>query len=71
MTESGIRRLKGIIRAFGETQADLAREIGVSLSRLNAKLNGTGGAEFSLGEIAAIKRHYRLTSEEVDNIFFG
>lgn len=71
MTDKGRLRLKAKIREFGETQADLASAIGVSLSRLNAKLNCTGGAEFGLGEIAAIKRHYHLTAEEVDLIFFN
>ncbi len=62
--------LKGEIRAKAMTQDDLARRIGVSLSRFNAKLNGTGGAEFSLGEVRSIKFVLGLSAEQVDCIFF-
>ena len=48
--------LKGRLREKAMTQADLAPQVGLSLSRFNAKLNETGGAEFSLGEVRAIKR---------------
>ena len=58
------------MKLHGETQEDLAKWIGISLSRLNAKLNGTGGAEFSQTEIARIKEKYNLTDEEVILIFF-
>lgn len=63
-------RLKGEIRAQGMTQETVAAQIGISLSRFNAKLNSTGGAEFSLGEVQAIKRFLRLSSTQVDDIFF-
>ena len=62
--------LKGEIRAKSLTQKDVAAGIGVSLSRFNAKLNNSGGAEFSLGEIRAIKQLLQLSSESVDRIFF-
>lgn len=62
--------LKGEIRAKAMTQEDVARNIGVSLSRFNAKLNNTNGAEFSLGEVRAIKDLLGLTSDKVDLIFF-
>ena len=62
--------LKGEIRAKAMTQEDVARNIGVSLSRFNAKLNNTNGAEFSLGEVRAIKDLLGLTSYKVDLIFF-
>lgn len=70
MTEKGRLRLKAKIAERGETQAELAAAIGISLSRLNAKLNRKNGAEFNQGEIAAVKRHFSLTAEEVDAIFF-
>lgn len=63
--------LKGEIRAKAMTQNDVAREIGISLSRLNAKINNAGGAEFSLGEIRSIKILLGLSAESVDNIFFS
>lgn len=62
--------LKGEIRARSMTQEDVASKIGVSLSRFNAKLNNTGGAEFSLGEVRAIKSLLCLDSDAVDTIFF-
>lgn len=58
------------MKLFGDTQETLANFIGVSLSRFNAKLNGTDGAEFTQGEIAKIKEKYNLTDEEVILIFF-
>ncbi len=63
--------LKGEIRGKNMTQAAVAGEIGISLSRFNAKLNNNQGAEFSLGEIRAIKTLLNLSSEQVDHIFFS
>ena len=65
-----INRLKGKIREHGFTQGELAAEMGVSLSRLNAKVNGRGGAEFTLGELQAIKSILMLTAQQIDQIFF-
>lgn len=62
--------LKGQIRSLGMTQGDVAEKIGVSLSRLNAKINETDGAEFSLGEVQALKELLHLNPDQVDNIFF-
>lgn len=62
--------LKGEIRAKSLTQGDVASKIGISLSRFNAKLNNSGGAEFSLGEVRAIKNLLELSPELVDLIFF-
>lgn len=63
--------LKGEIRSKSLTQEDVASEIGISLSRFNAKLNNSGGAEFSLGEVRAIKTLLELSPERVDLIFFN
>lgn len=63
--------LKGQIRSLGMTQSDIATKIGISLSRFNAKINETDGAEFSLGEVQALKRVLHLTSEQVDLIFLA
>ena len=62
--------LKGKMREAAMTQQDVADLIGVSLSRFNAKLNGYRGAEFSLGEVVAIKKLLSLDPEQVDRIFF-
>ena len=63
--------LKGKLREKAMTQADAAQKIGLSLSRFNAKINETGGAEFSLGEIRNMKRLLSLDAAQVDQIFFG
>ena len=63
--------LKGKIRAKGVTQGEIATKIGLSLSRFNAKLNNTSGAEFSLGEVRALKTVLSLDSDEVESIFFN
>ena len=63
--------LKGQIRSLGFTQGDVAEKIGVSLSRFNAKINETDGAEFSLGEVKALKEILQLESEKMEQIFFN
>ncbi len=63
--------LKGKIRENAMTQEDVAKHIGLSLSRFNAKLNETGGAEFSLREIQSIRNLFRFSPDQVDQIFFS
>lgn len=63
--------LKGKMRENALTQEDMARKMGISLSRFNAKLNERGGAEFSLGELQTLKSILSLTSKQVDQIFFA
>lgn len=58
------------MKLFGDIQQDLADALDLSLASTNAKINGTNGAEFTMGEIKTIKIRYRLTAEEVDQIFF-
>ena len=62
--------LKGKLNENGMTQANAAERIGISLSRFNAKLNETRGAEFSLGEVLALKNVLNLSPEQIDQIFF-
>lgn len=64
------RKLMGIMYENGDTQKILAKFIGISLQRFNAKINENGGAEFTQGEIRKIKERYNLTPEDVDTIFF-
>lgn len=61
--------LKSKMVEFGDTQADLAAAIGISASNLNDKINGK--VSFRQSDIAAIRRRYHLTAEEVDLIFFS
>lgn len=62
--------LKGKLAENGMTQANAAERIGISLSRFNAKLNETRGAEFSLGEVLALKNVLNLSPEQINQIFF-
>ena len=62
--------LASVLAKNGDTQSDLAKVLGSSLSRTNAKINETDGAQFTQNEIAAIKKAYTLTAKEIDEIFF-
>ena len=66
-----VDKFLGIIKAFGDRQEDLANAIGLSRTRLSAKIHSRNNASFTQPEIAAIKRRYGLTSEQVDDIFFN
>ena len=63
--------MKGAIRASGRTQRKLAQEIGLSTSRLNAKINGKRGAAFTVPEIKRIEALLELTPESTYQIFLG
>lgn len=63
--------LKARIRELGMTQKDVSDQIGVSLSRFNAKINGTCGAELSLSEIQALKDVLNIMPNQMDSIFFS
>lgn len=63
-------KLKGKMMEYGLNQTEMSDRIGMSLSRFNAKLNETGGAEFNLGELQSIKKILGLNANEVDDIFF-
>lgn len=57
------------IREFGDTQAQLARMLGVTESTLSWKINGR--SEFRQSEIKAIADRYGLTGEEIKSMFFS
>lgn len=63
--------LKGKMMERGMTQEEVAKKIGISLSRFNAKLNETGGAEFSLGEAKSLADLFHLNYKQIYQIFFG
>lgn len=63
------QKLKGIIKIHDGSQSVLADAMGLSLSRLNAKINETN-AEFSQSEIAFIRDRYKLSKSDVTDIFF-
>ena len=62
--------LNSVMAKNGDTQSDLAKLLGLSLSRVNAKINEKE-AQFTQTEIAAIKKHYGLSATDVDSIFFA
>jgi hypothetical protein len=53
-----------------ETQVTVAKAMGLSLSRFNAKINEREGAEFTQGEIQFLIDRYQLTADAVKAIFF-
>ena len=63
--------LVSIMKLHGDTQADLADYLEISLQRFNAKINQTGGARFDMIEIGKIKKKYNMTAEQVDATFFA
>lgn len=64
------QELKGLIIAKDKKQLVLAKAMGISLSRLNAKINETSGAEFTQSEIAFIRDRYKMSNTQVNDIFF-
>ena len=58
------------MKLFGDTQEVLAKDLGISLTRLNEKINETEGAEFWQHEIKFFIIRWNLTPEEVVLIFF-
>lgn len=63
--------LKSKMVLFGDNNTTLGKALGISYQTVSAKLNNTNGAEFTQGEILSIKKRYRLTPEEIDEIFFN
>jgi hypothetical protein len=58
------------IKLFGDTVTSLADIIGISTSRLSAKINSWQNAEFTQTEILKIKKRYDLAAYEIEQIFF-
>lgn len=65
------KKLESKMKLYGDTQEILASSLNISTSRLNAKINQYGGADFRQKEIQKIKERYNLSAEEVDEIFFS
>lgn len=55
---------------YGDIQETLANAMGLSVSRLNAKINERDGASFDQKEIQFIIDRYHLTKDEAMAIFF-
>ena len=63
--------LRAYIGRSGETQRQLAEAMGISLSRLNAKINGWQGASFSQAEMQMIVKRYSIPDGDAFLIFLA
>lgn len=64
------QKLESIMKLHSDTGGTLAKTLGIARSTFSAKINETNGAEFTQSEIATIKDRYKLSANEVDEIFF-
>lgn len=64
-------KLLAVIKENGDTQDTLAEAIGLSRSRLSAKIHERNGAAFTHPEIVSIKNRYNLSDEQLNAIFFN
>lgn len=64
-------RLEAVMKLNGDTGTSLSQFLGMARSTFSAKINETKGAEFTQGEINAIKNKYNLSADETVEIFFG
>ncbi len=62
--------LRSVMVLYSDTNKTLAEYLGISVKSINDKIN-ENGTEFKQSEIAAIKKRYSLTDEQVSNIFFN
>lgn len=63
--------LKSVMVLHSDTQETLAEYLGISAPTLSLKINETNGAEFNQSEIRKIKTRYKLTPDQIDQIFFS
>ena len=62
--------LRSIMVLHNDTSQSLAEYLGISAKSVNDKIN-ENNTEFRQSEIAAIKKRYSLSNEQVSNIFFN
>ena len=62
--------LRSIMVLHNDTNKTLAEYLGISERSVNDKINEKG-TEFKQSEIAAIRRRYNLSDEQVSVIFFN
>ena len=59
---------KSVLAGHGDSQEDLALELGMSPSTLSAKINGK--QDFKRHEIESIAKRYKLSIQDAGRIFF-
>lgn len=64
-------KLLGIMKEYNDTQEKLAKAIGLSRTRLSAKIHQRNGASFTQPEMKVIKKRYNLDDETFNLIFFA
>ncbi len=62
--------LRSIMVLHNDTSQSLAEYLGISAKSVNDKIN-ENNTEFKQSEIAAIKKRYSLSDEQVSDIFFN
>lgn len=63
------QELKAVMVRYGDRQEDLAKALNMSERALSDKINGK--VDFWRAEIEAIALRYKLTTEDVQRIFFA
>ena len=63
------RELKAVMVRNGDTGTSLAEYLGMARSTFSQKINENGSV-FTQKEMAAIKRRYSLSADDMDLIFF-
>lgn len=61
---------RSIMLLNGDTNKTLAEFLGISETSVSNKIN-ENGTEFRQGQIAAIKERYKLTADQIEEIFFA
>ena len=69
--ETNKNKLMAVIAENGETQAVLAKVLGMSRVTLSRKISENHNAMFTQGEISAIIKHYNLSQAQISDIFFA
>lgn len=62
--------LESKMKLYGDNQERLAQALGLTRTRLNAKINSRN-ASFTQQEISIMKSRYQLSASDVDAIFFN
>lgn len=61
--------LRSVMARHGETATDLANALGTSYSNLSKKMNAI--SDWTVTQVYQLKRHYNLSAEDIDRIFFN